>query len=233
MPRQRRIILPGFPYLRQRGNRRLPVFHHEMDRHVYLKLLVQHCIAQKVLIWSYCLMTNHVHFVVVPGGERSLSLAFQRIDGEYGRYYNTRYEKTGRLWQGPFKACVLGEEHLWNAVRYVERNPVEAGMVRRAEDYRWSSARARCGLREDPILSAGLPFADSIPDWSEWLTERVPEEEVRFIRERTNTGRPCSSDEFARMLEAKLGRSLLPKKAGRKPKSGQIEDEDSDTLCRV
>jgi len=88
-------------------------------------------------------MDNHVHHIAVPETERSLSRAFQRIHGAFALYFNTRHIKTGHLWQGRFKACVLDEAHLWNAVRYVERNPVRAGIVARAEDYKWSSAAAR------------------------------------------------------------------------------------------
>jgi putative transposase len=126
------------------------IFFDDLDRRVYLRLLAKQCIEQKVRIWAYSLMDNHVHHIAVPDREKALSRAFKRIFGEYARYFNTRYVKTGHLFQGRFKAAVLDEPHLWNAVAYVERNPVRAGLVRRAEDYPWSSARAHCGLREDP-----------------------------------------------------------------------------------
>jgi putative transposase len=84
----------------------------------------------------------------------------------------------------------------------VERNPVRAGIVRRAEDYPWSSAAAHCGLREDPIIDLDLPLIPLIPDWSAWLSQEERIEDLRFIREATQTGKPCTSDEFLRTLEA-------------------------------
>jgi len=161
-------------------------------------------------------MNNHVHHIAVPDKERALSHAFQRIHGAYAIYFNTRHTKTGHLWQGRYKACLLDEAHLWNAVRYVERNPIRAELVKRAEEYRWSSAAAHCGLRQDGVLSPGLPLIESIENWPEWLSVEDPPRDLEFLRSRTRTGRPCTSDEFARELEAKFGCSLLPKKRGPK-----------------
>jgi putative transposase len=161
-------------------------------------------------------MTNHVHLIVVPKEENSLSKAFQRTHGDFASYFYARYLKTGHLWQGRFKASLLDNRHLWNAVRYVERNPVRAGIVKRSEDHRWSSAAAHCGLRPDPILSDDLPLLGEIPDWSAWLADLEPQADLKFIRDQTRTGRPCADNEFTRNMETKLGRSLLPQKTGRK-----------------
>jgi putative transposase len=87
--------------------------------------------------------------------------------------------------------------------------------VDRAEDYRWSSAAAHCGLTEDPVLAMDLPLLQVIPDWAAWLSVDQSEEELQFIRNRTQTGRACSSDESARELEQKFGKQLLPRKRGR------------------
>jgi putative transposase len=232
MPRKLRDFIPGYSYhLTQRGNRKAMTFADDTDRRVYMKLLVENCAAEKVRIWAYSLMDNHVHHIAVPDAERSLSRAFQRIHGSFALYFNTRHRKTGHLWQGRFKACILDERHLWNAVRYVERNPVRAGLVSRAEDYPWSSAAAHCGLREDKALAAGLPLVDLIPDWSLWLSECERNEDLDFIRERTRTGRPCASDEFARDLERRLGRPLLPRKRGpAKQEVAAPDDESQNSL---
>lgn len=227
MPRRIRDFVPGYSYhLTQRGNRKSTIFIDDTDRRVYMKLLAENCIAEKVRLWAYSLMDNHVHHIAVPDGERSLSRAFQRIHGSFALYFNTRHCKSGHLWQGRFKACVLDEAHLWNAVRYVERNPVRAGLVKRAEDYRWSSAAAHCGLREDKVLAPGLPLADLIPDWSAWLSEPEKDEDLEFIREKTNTGRPCADEEFARELERVLGRPLLPKKRGPVKRGTDVDASD-------
>jgi putative transposase len=121
---------------------------------------------------------------------------------------------------------VLDEAHLWNAVAYVERNPVRAGIVRRAEDYAWSSAAAHCGLRQDPLVDLDLPLIPMIPDWSAWLAQEERNEDLEFIRQSTQTGRPCASDEFAKMLEVKLGRPCLRRKPGPKKKEAQGKNDD-------
>jgi putative transposase len=113
----------------------------------------------------------------------------------------------------------MDEDHLWEAVRYVERNPVRAGMVERAEAYAWSSAAAHCGLRRDSLLDPAFPEAGVIGDWSHWLREEEAPEMLERIRTRTHTGRPCGGDGFIARLEAMLQRPLRPQKPGRKRKS--------------
>ena len=144
MARLPRIAVPETAHhVTHRGNRKADIFLDDIDRWFYIKLLTAHLAKHSVRIWAWCLMTNHVHFVAVPARGDSLTKAFQRVHGDYANYFNGKYSVTGHLWQGRFKASVLDERHLWNAVRYVERNPVRAGLVRRAEDYRWSSEIGR------------------------------------------------------------------------------------------
>jgi len=229
MARRLRNFMAGYAYhVTHRGNRKTDIFLDDVDRRVYLKLLRTQCSNHHVRIWAYCLMDNHVHHVAIPDRDRALSAAFHRIFGEYARYFNTRHEKVGHVFQGRFKAPVLDEPHLWNTVAYVERNPVRAHMVKQAEDYRWSSAAAHCGLREDSIISHDLPLLTLIPDWHAWLTKEEKPEDLDFIRQRTRTGQPCASEEFSRMLEAKLGRPLLRRKPG--PKKRETKDDSSTPL---
>ena len=120
----------------------------------------------------------------------------------------------GHLFQGRFFSCPLDDEHLWAAVRYVERNPVRAGIVAFAEDYGWSSASAHCALRSDPVLTPGFPPPGEIPDWRAWLaTENMQQAEA--VRRHTLTGRPCGSAAFVGQLETLTGRVLQPHKRGR------------------
>jgi putative transposase len=215
MSRLPRVAIPGYPHhVTQRGNRRANVFMDDMDHHVYLKLLVKSCVTYGVKIWAYCLMINHVHLVAVPIRKESLSQALQQVHGDYADYFNAKYLKSGHLWQGRFKSAVMDSSHLWNGVRYVERNPVRAGIVARAEDFRWSSAAPHCGLRTDKVLSNDLPLLEEISNWSEWLSGQEKEESLRFIRERTRTGRPCADDESIRAMENLLGRTLMRQKPG-------------------
>jgi len=115
-----------------------------------------------------------------------------------------------------------------NAIRYVERNPVRAGMVKRAEDYLWSSAAAHCGLRDDLLLSGECPLVAELVDWGEWL--RSPEDEAiqNAIRRHTRTGRPLGPKEFLLRLEQQTGRKLLPQKRGPKVKSSPPEGKVSE-----
>lgn len=217
MARTSRVIVPGHPHhVTQRGNHKGTVFRDDEDRRLYLRLVAQRCKQYPISILAYCLMTNHVHLVAVPENEDSLSKALRDAHGLYALYFNRKYDLTGHLWQGRFYACLLGEEHLWSAIRYVERNPVRAQLVDRAECYPWSSAAAHCRLAADPFLSK-LKVPGTISDWSSWLALREPEAELCTLREKTRTGRPFATDEVVQELESSLGRPLRPQKRGRKP----------------
>jgi len=231
MPRLPRVAIPDYPHhVTHRGNRRTNVFRDEMDHHVYLKLLVKACTTFAVKIWAYCLMDNHVHLIAVPKRPDSLSKALQEAHGDYAEYFNAKYQKSGHLWQGRFKNAVMDISHLWNGVRYVERNPVRAGIVVRAQDFRWSSAASHCGLRPDRVLSSDLPLIEEISDWSAWLSEPEEEEALNFIRQRTHSGRPCAEDDSIRSMEALLGRKLLRRKPGPEKKVKPSQDGNEQLL---
>ena len=220
MPRLARVVVEGLPHhVTQRGNRKQNVFIDDTDRRVYLRLLGEWCEDAHLRIWAYTLMTNHVHLIAVPEQSESISVALQRVHGDYARYSNARHGQVGHVWQGRFKSTVLDDRHLWNAVRYVERNPVRASIVARAEDYPWSSAAAHCGLRDDPLLDDGLPLLDRLSDWAAWLRDEDPPETVDLLRKRTRTGRPCGDGAFLKALERQLGRVLEAQKPGPKAKA--------------
>ena len=160
MPRLARVVIPGMPHhVTQRGNRREPVFFEPGDRAWYLHLLAHYADLHGLEIWAYCLMTNHVHLVAVPSTEASLGQSLRDAHGAYSSYLNRRINVTGHLWQGRFYSTVLEGPHMWSAVRYVERNPVRAAIVQRAEEYAWSSAAVHCGLRgnqgQHPAMGMG------------------------------------------------------------------------------
>ncbi|HEY2933513.1 MAG TPA: transposase [Acidobacteriota bacterium] len=219
MPRKARIVVPGYPHhVTHRGNRRSDIFLDDDDRRFYLYLLQKYTERYKVDLWSYSLMTNHTHLITLPYSKESLSEAMKRADGRYAMYFNAKYGFVGHLWQGRFFSCALDDPHLRSAVRYVERNPVRAGMVARAEDYPWSSAAANCGVRHDPVLSDGLPLKQIIPDWAKWLEQPTTEEEFERIRRMTRAGRPCGSEQFIEELEKLFGLDLRQKPRGKKKK---------------
>jgi putative transposase len=216
MPRMARIVIPDVPHhVTQRGNRREDVFFADEDRRRYLLLLLEYSQKHALDVWAYCLMTNHVHFVAVPREENSLAATFKPVDMRHTQHVNRRLHATGHLWQGRFYSCPLDDEHLWEAVRYVERNPVRAGMAKRAEQYPWSSAAAHCGRRADPLVSGGLEARGVVDDWPRWLRQGDDEKTLKLLRLRTRTGRPAGDAAFVARLEELSGRFLAPRKAGR------------------
>jgi putative transposase len=139
----------------------------------------------------------------------------------YAQEFNRRMGAGGVLWQGRFLSCPLDEEHFWAAVRYVERNPVRAALVRRAEDWPWSSAAAHGGRRPDVLLSALPPPPAWLEDWSAWLSTPEAEQTVDRLRPCTRTGRPAGASDFVDRLERLLGRLLAPQNGGRPRKKNK------------
>ncbi|MFP4500568.1 MAG: transposase [Candidatus Hydrogenedentota bacterium] len=213
----------------QRGNRRADVFLCDADREAYLRFLRTYGQKRGLAIWAYCLMSNHVHLVAVPAQETSRSAGLRDAHTVYAMYCNTRTELSGHVWQGRFHSTVLDDAHLWAAVRYVENNPVRAGMVKRAEDYPWSSAAARCSGNDDPVLADGLPLVKAVEDWRAWLREPFEDEDACYeaIRGHTHTGRPCGAPAFVEHLERLTGRPLRPKTRGPKPGTKYKKRKDS------
>ena len=221
MGRTARIVVPGCPHhVTQRGNRGVDIFADDEDRHAYLRFLRRYAVQYGLAIWAYCLMGNHVHLVVVPEREESLARTLHDAHTVYAMRFNSRMQVGGHLWQARFYSAPMDDEHLWAAVRYVERNPVRAGMVKHAADYPWSSAAAHCGIRHDALLSPEFPPPGQIEDWPEWLRNDGDTRMIARIRRQTHTGKPCGDDEFLSALERKLGRSVKRKKPGPKPKQG-------------
>ena len=143
MPRNARVVAPGIPYhVTQRGTNRQQVFFGIADRKLYLQLIRENLAEAGVRILAYCLMTNHVHFIAVPGREDSLAVLFGRAHGRYSQALNIRRGRCGHLWQARFHSCPMSGAHLQVGLRYVEANPCRAGLVERPEQYRWSSAAA-------------------------------------------------------------------------------------------
>lgn len=222
MSRVGRVVVPGFPHhVTQRGNRRANLFETDEDREAYLRFAKQYFEKRGVSVWAYCLMTNHIHLVAVPEKESSLGEGLRDAHTVYAMYFNSRTGLSGHVWQGRFFSAPLDDAYLWAAVRYVERNPVRAGMVEHAEAYGWSSAGAHCGLREDALLAPAFPPAGVIEDWRAWLHEPLEGDydgACAALRRHTHTGRPCGSSTFLDHIEGLLGRSVRPKKRG--PKRG-------------
>jgi putative transposase len=229
MPRRARIVVPGCAHhVTQRGNHQADVFHDDEDRYRYMDLLEEHSSKHDLLIWSYSLMTNHIHTIVVPPTNTSMAEVFRNAHSAYGRWFQKKYGLNGHLWQGRFYSCVLSESHLWRAVRYVERNPVRAGIVKRAEDYRWSSARSHVFGTRDPLLDPKMPLVGVVGNWSDWLSSEDIDSELKAIRKATAKDFPFGEGAFVENLEAELGRRLRPNKVGRRPKPKPEPGEETE-----
>lgn len=218
MARLPRIAVPGLPYhVTQRGNRRQAVFFRDEDYRTYLALLREESARWHLQIWAYCLMTNHVHLLVWPATEESLPRAVAETHRRYTRYINFREGWRGYLWQGRFGSVPLDDRHLVAAIRYVERNPVEAGLVAHAAAYPWSSANAHTLKRRDPLLSPCF-LTEQIPDWAAFLTTPEHPDTRQRLERQVRTGRPYGEVGFLERLERTVGHRIRRVPAGRKPR---------------
>jgi len=218
MARIARVVIPAYPHhIIHRGNRREKVFFNEDDKQAYLGFLTKQAKRCGIEFWAYCLMDNHVHFIAVPKKEDSLARGLAQTHKEYTRRINFRNNWRGHLWEGRFKSCVLSEKHLYAAVRYVERNPVRAGIVKKAEDYTWSSAKAHVYKTQDRFLSDNF-MIEEIANWRDYLLDDSDDEKGSLFIGHVDKGRPLGDKEFIKKLEGIVGRALRRKKPGPKKK---------------
>jgi putative transposase len=218
MARIARAVAPGLPHhITQRGNRRQQTFFSDDDYNAYIDLMAQWCAKHGVKIWAYCLMPDHVHLIAVPPEKESLNLAIGEAHRRYTRRVNFREGWKGHLWQGRFASYVLDEEYLLACARYIERNPVRAGLVQNPEEWPWSSAAAHIKKKDDAFVEAGPLKAMVRKRWADFLSVEIADDEIEALQKHERTGRPLGSREFVEDLEERLGRTLLPQKPGPKP----------------
>jgi len=212
-----RVVVPGVPHhVTQRGNRRQPTFLEEGDYEIYKSLLAEWCLYRGVEVWAYCLMPNHVHLIVVPSTEAALRAAIGEAHRRYTVMVNAREGWRGCLWQGRFASFPMAPGHLFNGARYVELNPVRAGLVQRPEDWRHSSASAHFSGRSDGLVEP-KPLLERFGDWRTFLSVDLSQDSIHEIRRHERTGRPLGSAGFLERLEATEGRRLRPQKRGPTP----------------
>ncbi len=219
MPRFARIVVPGaMHHITQRGNDRQPVFFAPDDYRRYLDLLVEQSAMHGFRIEGYCLMTNHVHVVGVPADEDTLAKAIGRTHFHYAQHLNRSHRRSGHLWQNRYYSCPMDEAHSWNALCYVELNPVRAGIVKRPWDYNWSSAAGHCGI-ETASEFLDLPawrMHTSAETWIETLRAVARNDDlVDAVRRATHTGRPLGKEDFVSRLESTYGSRIRALPVGR------------------
>jgi putative transposase len=219
MGRIARVVMPGYPHhVIQRGNRNQRVFFSDADKLLYLRLLRRCVMRAGVSLWAYCLMDNHVHFIAVPRDADCLARGIGDLHRNYTNIINVRNDWRGYLWQGRFLSFPLDERYLYAAVRYVERNPVRAGIVQNAENYLWSSARAHVNKTPDNLLS-DFHLNNEIADWRSFL--RIPDENEEVMLKHSKTGRPLGDNSFVEKAENITGRYLGKIKPGPRQDGGE------------
>lgn len=222
MARLARVVIPGHPHhVTQRGNGRARTFFEDGDYALYRDLLAANCRDAGVEVWAWCLMPNHVHLILVPSDPDGLRRALARVHRSYAGTIQARRKRTGHFWQGRFGAVAMDEQYLAAALRYVSLNPVRARLVRRAQDWRWSSTRAHLRGKDDG-LTALAPIRHRFPRFADLLATEPEADLFAALRSAESIGRPLGDDRFLARAERQTGRILKPAKRGPKPSA---EDE--------
>jgi len=220
MSRLARIVFAGVPHhITQRRDRREDGFYVEEDYQTYLEWLSYYSRQHRLEVLAYCLMTNHIHLVVAASNENSFQQVLKSLHMRYAQRINRIRKWKGHFWQGRYLSSPMDERYMWSAIRYVERNPVRARMVKKAESYPWSSAASHCGRVDERVLSNN-PQSQQVDDWSAWLAEGDDPSELKMIRRNIEKGLPCGSERFITNLEKMIGRSLQFRPQGR---PGRVE----------
>jgi putative transposase len=218
MARLPRVVVVDVPHhVTQRGNARQVILANPADRVIYIDLLRQYSELHSLSLLGYCLMSNHVHLIAVPRTDQALAQTLKHTHGRYAAYWNARQSSSGHVWQGRFYSCPLDHSHLWKALRYVELNPVRAGLVASAELWRWSSAAAHCSIAEPDLLLEMELWRNrwTVSEWREYLGAAESPPDLTALRRATHTGRPLGTPDFLADLERSTLRRLAVQKGGR------------------
>lgn len=219
MARVARLVVPDHPHhVIQRGNRRMQVFFGDDDYRAYIELVAAGCRETGTDVWAYALMPDHVHLILVPRHADGLRAALGDAHRRYTRRINAREDWRGHLWQERFLSYPMQEAHCLSCARYVELNPVAAGLAKRPEDWPWSSARAHLAGSDDELASAA-PLLEMVPDWKSLLAAGVADLERKRVERHLNTGRPLGDPAWIEDLETSTGRRLTPGRPGRPRKA--------------
>ena len=233
MARQPRFVLPGQPqHVIQRGNNRQAIFCSPNDYEYYLEKLLMAAKEYECHIHSYVLMTNHVHLLLTPLFENSISKVMQVVGRYYVQYFNYHYHRTGTLWEGRYKASLIDTEHyLFRCMRYIELNPVRARMVIHPSEYHWSSYRHNALGELNNLITPhgeyerlGLTREDKFKCYQELFALDLEQVVIDEIRENTNKCWVLGNKEFKSIIEQKLNRKSAPSERGGDHKSLKYQE---------
>jgi len=238
MARRLRLIFPGVAvHIIQRGVNRVACFRADADYLVYLSQLRQLSAKHDCAVHAYCLMTNHVHLLLTPSTAESCTAFMRDLGRRYVPYFNRRHKRTGTLWEGRFRSCIAeSARYVLACYRYIELNPVRAGMVNHPARYSWSSHAVNSGARCDPLLSPHAEFlalalerTKRCAAYRALFETQIDQPLLETIRDATNGGYPLVSDKFRDAAIAPLGWKTAPSKPG--PRSNS--DPDPELRKRV
>lgn len=221
MPRTARVIVPNCPHhIVQRGHNRSAVFVSDNDYDYYLSTLKEWKQELGLKVYAYCLMTNHIHLIVEPGDRgESIGLLMKRLAGRQTRYVNKLERRSGSLWEGRYKVSPIAtESYLLRCCRYVDLNPVKANMVQYAEQYRWSSYRAKIGIEHCEWLDLDDCYrgmADPVSAYRKFVESGISEEEYQFIQQVVASNQLTGNTVFIDEIERRLGIRIEHRKPGR------------------
>jgi len=228
MARLPRYFVEGQPqHIIQRGNNREPIFAADDDYAFYLECLQDAAERYGCAIHAYVLMTNHVHLLATPETEQSLPKTLQSVGRRYVQYFNYTYQRTGTLWEGRYKATLIDSEHyLLTCMRYIELNPVRAGMVKHPADLGWSSYQYNAQGKENPLLSQhslyrrlGRNAEARQSAYRQLFRAQLSKADVDAIRETTNKAWVLGNERFREKIELLSGRRTSQKARGRPVKN--------------
>lgn len=217
MPRRPRLVAPEIPlHIIQRGNNRQVCFCIDSDYRVYLALLQRGAVRHGCLIHAYVLMTNHVHLLITPRDTDSPGAMMKAAGERYVRYFNKRYNRTGTLWDGRFRSCLVqNDAYLLVCHRYIELNPVRAGMVRDPSLYAWSSHHRNAYNQPDPLVTPHPIFSQLGTDeatrahaYRELFADQLSHEQLGRIRDATNCNYSFCNTSFAESMAEALGKQV-------------------------
>ena len=233
MARQPRFILPGQPqHVIQRGNNRQPIFKTKRDYEFYLERLMDAASEHECQVHAYVLMTNHVHLLVSPTKVESLSKMMQMLGRYYVQYFNYNYQRTGTLWEGRYKASLISsEQYLFTCMRYIELNPLRAGMVKEPAEYDWTSYHHNALGKADPLIqphleyyNLGITSEEQQKNYQSLFQVPLELELLHEIQEATNKCWTLGDSKFKQWVSLQLARRVEPSAKGGDRKSRKYLD---------
>ena len=228
MARKPRYNVVGLPqHVIQRGNNRQECFFNDEDRLFYCECLKEASKKYRCDIHTYVLMTNHVHLLTTPRIENGISFMMQSVGRRYVRYINNVYRRSGALWEGRYKASLVGSDnYVLACYRYIEQNPVRAGMVDHPVEYGWSGHRHNAGFNFDPLIVAHSAYENLAPEttlrqeyYQSIFNKDIPESDITCIRRSINKNQVFGDQHFILSLENRLNRRIREGQPGRPKKN--------------